>query len=184
MAADMRPYTRGFRARMVQRMAGAEGITATELAREVGVGQSTLSRWLRQAPNLEPMGRRKKTGRDAGPGGGRRGWSAEEKLRIVMEAAALPDEELGAFLRREGLHEAQLEEWRSKVTEAATGALKDAKKRRSDRTPEARKIRKLERELRHKEKALAELAALLMLKKKAEEIWGAGDDDTGTRSET
>ena len=47
-------------------------------------------------------------------------------------------------------------------------------------SPEAKKIRALEKELNRKEKALAEVAALLALEKKAEEIWGDGDDDTTT----
>ena len=53
----------------------------------------------------------------------RRQWTAEEKLRVVLEAAQLSEDELGAFLRREGVHEAQLKEWRAAVTEAAKAAL-------------------------------------------------------------
>ena len=176
--ADMPSYTEGFKSRMIQRMAGPEAISATQLSKEVGASQHSLSRWLRQARTLGPMGREKKQ-----RGGGRQGprrWSAEEKLRVVMEAAALTNDELGAFLRREGVHEAQMQEWRETALEAATGALKDQKRKGSERTPEARKIRELERELRRKEKALAEVAALLTLKKKAEEIWGDGGDDTNT----
>ena len=33
-------------------------------------------------------------------------WTAEEKFDVVVEAATVPEEELGAFLRRKGLHEA------------------------------------------------------------------------------
>ena len=39
------------------------------------------------------------------------------------------------------------------------------------------KVKKLEAELRRKEKALAETAALLTLSKKAEAIWGPKDED-------
>jgi len=109
---------------------------------------------------------------------GPRHWSAEERFRVVVQAAALSDEELGAFLRREGLHQAQLDHWR----ELAIDALKNLKKKRSERTPEARRNKALERELRYKEKALAEVTALLVLKKKVQEIWGDGDDDTPLRN--
>jgi transposase-like protein len=112
-----------------------------------------------------------------------RQWSAEEKLRIVLEAAALSDAELGEFLRRNGLHTAQLEDWRGLVTEAAQAALAGPK-RRAKKSPEARRIKELEKELRRKEKALAEVAALLALKKKAQEIWGDADDDTPTTNGT
>jgi transposase-like protein len=86
--------------------------------------------------------------------------------------------DLGALLRREGLHEAQLAEWREAVQEALEGTR--AKKSRS--SAEAKRIRQLERELKRKDKALAETAALLVLKKKAQAIWGDGDDDTEPKS--
>ena len=44
------------------------------------------------------------------------------------------------------------------------------------------RIKELEREVRRKDKALAEVTALLVLKKKLEAIWGDGDDDTPTTS--
>lgn len=101
-------------------------------------------------------------------------WSAQEKLAAVLDAASLSDEELGAFLRSRGLHEAQLDEWRDQMLaglepKAVPGASK---------APAAKRVRELEKELRRKDKALAETAALLVLKKKAQAIWGDGDDDT------
>jgi uncharacterized membrane protein len=39
-----------------------------------------------------------------------------------------------------------------------------------------KKSRKTEKELRRKEKALAEAAALLVLEKKAQAIWGDGEE--------
>jgi hypothetical protein len=70
------------------------------------------------------------------------------------------------FLRKEGVHTAELEDWRAKATAAGISALKDLKRKKSEQTPEARRIRELESELRRKEKALAEAAALLVLQKK------------------
>jgi len=180
----MATYTVGFKTRMVQRLAGREGISATALAKEVGVSQNTLSRWLREAsaagPTVASMNKKKPSSRKASS----RGRTAEQKLQIVLKASALSDEELGAFLRREGIHEAQLEEWRSKVMAGATGALKAPHGKRSERTPEIQKIRALERELLRKDKALAEVTALLVLKKKLEELLEDGDDDTATRKGT
>ena len=167
----MATYSAGFKARMVQRLAGPDAISATALSEEVGVPQPSLSRWLREASvatSTVPVMAKKKPSPSTGPKSARRGRTAEEKLRIVLEAASLSDEELGAFLRREGIHEATLEEWRTKVMEAATGALKAPHAKKSERTPEARKIKELERELHRKEKALAEVAALLALKKKVQ----------------
>jgi len=177
----MSHYSAGFKARMIARMAGQESISANALSQEVGVSQGTLSRWLREARTVGIMSSKSKRNRVKR----RPRRSAEEKLRIVMEASSLSGSSLGEFLRREGVHEAQLEEWREKVFRAATGALKDAKRKKSEQTPEARRIRELESELRRKEKALAETAALLVLKKKLEAWYAAeGDASTPTNSGT
>jgi transposase-like protein len=101
-----------------------------------------------------------------------------EKLQLVMEAAKFSDKELGAFLRGHGLHEAQLEEWR----QAALGALQKPKKRRPGKSPETKRIQELEREVMRKDKALAEVTALLALKKKLDALLGDEDDDTTRRS--
>ncbi len=101
-------YPSGFKTRMIQRMAGPEGISASALSKEVGINQPTLSRWLRAARSLKGMGSKKDRGDAVGKS---KTWSAEEKLRVIGEATQLTDEELGAFLRREGVHEVTLREW-------------------------------------------------------------------------
>ena len=172
----MAKFTPGFKAKMIQRMAGPEGISANALSVETSVGQPTLSRWLRDARTLGTM--KKKQSKEHAQKPRRR--TAEDKFRIVLEAASLSDDQLGEFLRREGIHASQLEEWRETARAASTGALKDAKRKKSEQTPEARKIRELESELRRKDKALAEAAALLILQKKMRDFWAAKDDDTTT----
>ena len=69
-------------------------------------------------------------------------------------------------------------EWRA----VAEAAFVDTS-RSTKRSPEGKRIKELEWEIRRKDKALAEAAALLVLKKKAEAIWGALDDDTTHESE-
>ena len=166
-------YSPGFKARIVQKLLAADGVTAKELSEEVGVAQSTLSRWKHEAGTMhrEQLGC---TGRRTTMGTQPNKRTAEAKLRLVIEAAQLSDDELGAFLRKEGIHQCHLDQWRSSMLEALEGAHK----KRSKRGPEARKVKSLERELKRKEKALAEAAALLMLKKKAHALWGDEDDDT------
>ena len=80
-------------------------------------------------------------------------------------------------MRRKGLHEAQLEEWRQQVL---TG-LGNPPARSSKHSAAARRVKDLEKELRRKDKALAETAALLVLKKKVQAIWGDEDDDTAQK---
>jgi transposase-like protein len=114
-----------------------------------------------------------------GPAPGKKQWTASEKLRAVVEAAALSEQALGAFLRREGLHAAEVRQWR----EAAEAALGGRSREKHQQAVDAKRMKALERELRRKEQALAEAAALLVLKKKVREIWGDEDDGTAGRSE-
>ena len=100
-----------------------------------------------------------------------REWSPAEKLRVVAAASQVKGEDLGAFLRREGLHLAQLEEWRADIF-AALGSPPPRTK-----TPEAKRVRELERELARKDKALAEVTALLVLEKKVQALFGSSAEE-------
>ena len=169
-------YTESFKAKMVQRLSVPNAISAFALSKEVGVSQASLSRWLVMARTVGPMSKEQPSDRAVAVGTAR---SAEEKIRIVMAASALGPSELGAFLRREGVHAAEVEQWREAIVDAAKSAFEGGVTRVSSRGADAKRIKELERELRRKDKALAETAALLVLQKKVREIWGDGDDDTG-----
>ena len=98
-------------------------------------------------------------------------WPAEQKLKTVQEYDSLPDEEAqGRFLRERGLYSVDIERWREEMLQALS-------RKQSRKDPKNQRIKELERELRRKEKALAETAALLALKKKARDIWGASEAD-------
>jgi transposase-like protein len=174
-------YTDTIKARMVRRMVGPRATTATALAMETGIAQSTLSRWLRRASTLTVQMKEdpKVSAGEAGPRPRRpQDWTAAEKLRAVSETSGLQGEELGEYLRRHGLHAETLEQWR---VDAIAALERPTSRRRS--SAESKRIKELERELRKKEKALAETAALLVLRKKANALWGDGDDDTDDKSE-
>jgi transposase-like protein len=101
-------------------------------------------------------------------GGKAESWSAEEKLTALLEYEPLGEEERGKFLRAKGLHEAHLARWKKEFIEGLK--LKPFAGGKND--PQRKRIAALEKELRRKEAALAEAAALLVLKKKADAIWG------------
>jgi transposase-like protein len=164
----MSPYSESFKAKMVQKMASPGGPSANALAQEVGIHQSTLSRWLR-AGKVEGMASKQpRRPQD---------WTAAEKLEAVLEASSLSEEDLGGFLRRKGLYRTHLEQWRQQMLHGLA-----ANKQRSRPRAKDRQVRELEKELRRKDAALAETAALLVLKKKARAIWGDADDSTPGRS--
>ena len=178
MAQGATKYSTGFKARMVQRLSAPERESGASLSRETGVPQSTLSRWRNQAGRVRVRGvmHEGSMTNDARPGAVPRrpkDWSAEEKLRFVVKAMTVSDEELGELLRRSGLHEADYQAWKTTML----GALKVPAKRGSS-SKERKKLQKLERELRRKDKALAETAALLVLQGKTQALWGDEGDDT------
>jgi transposase-like protein len=160
---------------MIQKMTDPDRPSVVSISDDIGVSISTLYRWVSEADtlsltdNAEPPSFTESMQRFATmkrP----QDWSAEEKLAAVLEAASLSEEEFGAFLRSRGLHDAQLQQWRDQML---IGLEPKPAKR-----VETKRIKALEKELRRKDKALAETAALLVLKKKAQEIWGDEDDDT------
>lgn len=175
----MSHYTEAFKGKIVQRLLLPGGPTATALSRETGIHQTTLSRWLQDARKVRPMTTKKDLPEHSEPPRPPRrteDWTAEERLRVVHAASRLSEAELGAFLRREGLHQVQLDAWREAALDALQPAAVATKANKG--ASEARRIRELEKQLRRKEKALAEAAALLVLSKKVNALWGDGDDDT------
>lgn len=164
-------YSQAFKTKMVRKMIGPEALSANALAEQTGISQPTLSRWLRESGKVASM----KNDKPRRP----QDRSPEEQLEAVLAAAALPDEELGGFLRREGLHQTQLAQWRRQMV---VGLQEGRKTSARGNSPEARRIRELERELRRKESALAETAALLVLQKKTRAIWGDAAESTPSRS--
>jgi transposase-like protein len=159
-------YSEEFKQAMVQKLSGPTPKSATTLSEEVGVPQSTLSRWLREY------------GRFGGTGAGMstkkrpQNWPAEEKLQAVIRYESLDEEERGKYLRKHGLFSVDIERWRDEML-----AVLKKKPKSSKGDAQAGRIKKLESELRRKEKALAETAALLVLKKKADAIWGDDEDE-------
>jgi transposase-like protein len=161
----MNNYSETVKEAMVLKLSSPGAPSATSLAQEVGIHQSTLSRWVREYGNVSKMG---------GVMKGRRpqDWTAEEKLNAVLEYEKLEEEEQrGKYLRGKGIHSVHIERWKAELIEG----LKFSKSGKKD--PRDKRIKELERELRRKDKALAETAALLVLKKKAQDIWGNGEEE-------
>jgi transposase-like protein len=188
----MNEYSETFKSKMVQQLVGPKAMSPSQLSKETGVPVSTLGTWLSAARRKEVQGSKgQKMVQDELPKKlssldpavtttaptPRRAedWKPEERLRVVVEVSRLSGDELGAMLRREGLYEATVREWQASVLQALGSST-------LLRT-EAKRIKHLELELLRKDRALAEAAALLILQKKAQNYWGAEDDDTLPRSD-
>jgi transposase len=157
-----KPFSIAFKEKMVERLSGANAMSARKLSEETGISQETLSRWLRDARSLPWMPPPKKSQRRM----------IDDKVRIMSEAAKLNGSDLAKFLSREGVLLGELEQWRLALDQEDRAGVATTKR-----------IHRLERELARKEKALAEAAALLVLKKKVDQVWVDEDDDTDEPNE-
>ncbi len=168
-------YSVAFRANLVKKMTGRDRVSANALSEQTGVSQATLSRWKREASTVVVMSPKEKPQ----PAPKRvQDWTPAEKIRAVADTDGLGENALGAYLREHGLHTQQLDQWRSELLGALSGDTAKGK-----RSIEEQKIRKLEREVRRKDKALAETTALLVLKKKFDALFTDGEDDTNQGSD-
>jgi len=164
----MKRYSEEFKEEIVRKMMAPEARSVAEVHRETGVSEATLYAWrnrYRDQGDVVP----------ADPSNPE-SWSGRNKLAVVIETAALNEQELSEYCRRRGLYVEQVERWRANAAGGnETGGLSASE--RQGLKAERKKTRRLEKELRRKDKALAEAAALLVLKKKAQALWGDGEDD-------
>ena len=96
---------------------------------------------------------------------------------MVPETATLNEAELAEYCRKKGLYAEQIQAWKRACMDANATAAEQQRQNREQSRSDKKRIKKLEGELRKKEKALAETAALLVLRKKADAIWGLGEDE-------
>jgi len=103
-------------------------------------------------------------------------WPAEARLAVVIEVASLSATELSRYCREKGLYVEQVVAWRAACIDGQRRAHEQRGSEREEIRVGKKRIRELERELHHKEKALAEVAALLVLRKKLNALWGSDDE--------
>lgn len=139
-----------------------------ELAKEEGISEGTLYNG-RKAARAE--GRRLPDG-DSTP----QGWASADQFAAVVETASMNEAALSAYCRERGLYPEQIRAWRETCEQANDWDRTQNQRLKDHRKADEKWIKELEQELNRKEKALAETAALWVLRKKAEAIWGKGED--------
>ena len=143
-------------------------LTLTAVAQQFGATRHSVANWVRVAHSRGEMKKPKQhLVAAATPTDDR---SASEKMRLLIEAGSLSEEQLGEFLRREGLRDGDLERFRAEALGGLEGKVHSPQDRRQ--------IQELERLNTKQAKRLREAEVLLDLQKKVHELWGAKDDDT------
>lgn len=161
-------YSPERKAAVLRRMLPPNNTAIRHLSQEEGISEATLHKWRADARGkgqLLP---------DAA--GGPEGWSSRDKFAAVLETAALNEADLAEYCRKRGLYPGQIAAWRSACEQANDWDRASAARVGQATKEEKKRVKDLERELARKDRALAETAALLVLRKKAHAIWG-GDED-------
>ena len=154
--------------KIVGRMMPPANESIRTISRETGISEATLHQWRNQA---------RKNG-FAAPADGKESdrWSPQDKFLIVMQTYSMNEAELAEYCRTKGLFAEQIETWQDACLQANGGVAKQAAALQQELKTEKKCSKDLEKELRRKEAALAETAALLTLRRKARAIWGDGED--------
>ena len=160
---ELARYGQSFKNRAVARLLPPESASLEEVAREVGVGVWTLERWRSEALSRPAR---------------ERAWTAAARLEAVVTTAALDEAGKSAWCRANGVYPQELAGWLQSATQALA-APEEARASPQQTRQDRDRIKELERELRRKDKALAETAALLVLSKKVAAIFNRdmGEDE-------
>jgi len=154
-------YAENFKKAMVQKLLLPGGPSVLSLSREIGVSEQSLYNWKAKYQNGGSCQSQRSP----------RQWTNEDKYEALLEVAKLTGEDLGKWLRENGLRSEHIEIWQQEMKKNLNQQKKDVEIRALKK-----KNKELERELRRKEKALAEMSALVVLKKKVDILWG--DEET------
>ena len=163
-------YPQERRESVLKKMLPPNNVSIATLAKEEGISDATLYLWRRQARDRGQL----MPDSDNTPNG----WSSREKFAAVMESAAMNESEKSAYCRERGLYPEQLARWRQACEQANDWQQSSDKQLKASTKKERKRISILEKELVRKEKALAEAAALLVLRKKFNAMFQDDEDET------
>jgi len=144
------------------------GLSVRKFAEQESINLSTLYSWQKQF-NTAGLSVSKVSSSDK--------WSNEEKFSVVLETSTLSEVELSEYCRVKGLYPEQIKGWKQACIAGNTTKPSKRVKQTPEQKADKKRIKDLERELRRKEKALAETAALLVLGKKYDAYWKEKEDN-------
>jgi transposase-like protein len=157
-------YSKELKDSTIRRMLPPNNEAISKVSKEEGISEQTIRNW---RDNARANG-------IAAPGNNllSEKWSTQDKFLIVVETASMNEIELAEYARQKGLYVEQIRVWKDACINANGGVAQEAARLNKELKTIERENQQLEKELTRKEKALAETAALLVLRKKANAIWG------------
>ena len=163
---DYQRYSSQFKEAILNKLSQS-GLSVRKFAVQEGINISTLYSWQKQF---------KVSGFNVSKISSSDKWSSEEKFSIVLETSTLAEVELSEYCRAKGLYPEQIKAWKKDFIASTTVKSNKRVKQTPEQKADKKRIKELERELRRKEKALAETAALLVLGKKYDAYWKEKED--------
>jgi len=158
----MQSYSEEFKRSIIQKCLLPGGPSINKVAKDNGIVPTTVYGWKKKYANQFDM---KKSNN----------WTPEQKLTAIIETASLSEHELGEYIRKNGLHSTEIDEWKKEFKTAMKGAG------RPKTDPEVSKLRQekksLEKDLKRKNTALAEMSARVILLKKKNVLFGDLEED-------
>lgn len=155
-------HSKEFKEAIVQKILSPGGPTIMQMSEKTGITHTSIRYWIKHYGSKAPM----KKSND---------WTPEKKLLAIAHTMNMDEKELGTFLRTNGLHLSELEQWKQDFYNSQQSPGRP----RIDREiVELRnKEKELSKDLRRKEKALAEMSARVILLKKSHAIFGDNEED-------
>lgn len=165
----MPSYSEERKQQILNKLLPPSNMTVAEVARNEGIGLQTLYNWRDKAKQQgRPVPGSKPTSEH---------WSAEAKFATVLETASLNEAELSEYCRAKGLYVDQVKAWKADALRGFMSSREQELEAKRQRQADHKEIKQLKSELRRKEKALAETAALLVLRKKLNALWENDNED-------
>jgi len=133
-----------------------------EMSEKIGIHHTSIRKWIIAYGNTLSMKKSKE-------------WTPETKLKAISETLNMTENQLGEYLRANGLNSSDLDQWKQDFY----NSQKSSGRPKID--PEITELRAKEKELskdlKRKDRALAEMSARVVLLKKSRLIWGDAEED-------
>ena len=159
----MASYSAEKKEAVLKKLLPPHNMTVAEISRHEHIPVQTLYTWRDKAKQMGMPVPGKKTSTES--------WSAEVKLAVIVETAALSASELSQYCREKGLYPEQIQRWKEECLQGFQSSETQSKAIKLQAKKDKFEIKTLKKDLRRKEKALAETAALLVLRKKLNALW-------------
>jgi len=152
----MAHYTEEFKSSMAAKMLPPNNVKVADLAKETGIPKDTLYEWRSKYRNKNSDLPPPEKSVDK--------FTATEKMAVINDTAKLNEFELSEYCRARGMYKINIDKWKRDMILGYQ--LIEKRKTEPVQSVKEHSYSDLEKEIIRKDKALAEVTALLVLQKK------------------